>query len=67
MVKQPTRATLLKQSIRVIKKLDKKKPLTVAEFQILKKRGLIKGKPGALSKTAKGKEFVRVVKKLGFL
>lgn len=57
----------LKKGIRIAKKLKFRKRLTLDEFRVLKREGLIKGKPGQLSKTQRGKEFIRRIDRLGFI
>lgn len=56
----------LKYGIKIAKKLDFEKPLTISEYRILKKSGYITGEPNNLQKTEKGKELIRKVKAVGF-
>ena len=62
-----TRASDLKQGVRFAKKLKFKKSFTISEFKVAKKRGLIKGKPGEISLTKKGSDFVKTIERFGFI
>lgn len=65
-----TRASDLKKGIRIARKLDSRKPLTIAELRVLKSRGLIKKstKKGIrIERTKEGDKFVRRIKALGLI
>lgn len=57
----------LKQGIRLAKKLKFRKPLTIDEFNTLRKEGFIKGRPRKISRTKKGTAFIGRIDRLGFI